>query len=90
MRIAVVGSGAMGCVFGGHLSEASHEVTLIDVWTDHVKALNEHGLYLTGVSGERTIEVKAVTDPSDLPVQDLVIVFVKSATLKVLLEMRLI
>lgn len=79
MRIAVVGSGAMGCVFGGHLSEASHEVTLIDVWTDHVKALNEHGLYLTGVSGERTIEVKAVTDPSDLPVQDLVIVFVKSA-----------
>lgn len=79
MRIAVVGSGAMGCVFGGHLSEAGHEVTLIDVWLDHVQALNEKGLFLTGISGERTIKVHAVTDPCSLPVQDLVIIFVKSA-----------
>ena len=79
MRIAVVGSGAMGCVFGGHLTEAGHEVTLIDVWAEHVKALNEQGLHLTGVSGERTIKVHAVTAPAGLPVQDLVIVFVKSA-----------
>lgn len=79
MLIAVVGSGAMGCVFGGHLSEAGHDVTLIDVWADHVQALNEKGLLLTGVSGERTIKVHAVTESDCLPVQDLVIVFVKSA-----------
>lgn len=79
MRIAVVGAGAMGCIFGGTLSEAGHEVTLIDVWAEHVNALNARGLKLTGVSGDRTIPVRAVTSPAGLPVQDLVIVFVKSA-----------
>lgn len=78
MRIAVVGAGAMGCIFGGTLSEAGHEVTLIDVWTEHVKVLNERGLRLTGVSGDRTIPVRAVTSPAGLPAQDLVIIFVKS------------
>ncbi|BCV24481.1 ketopantoate reductase family protein [Gelria sp. Kuro-4] len=79
MRIAVVGAGAMGCIFGGTMSEAGHEVTLIDVWAEHVNALNARGLRLTGVSGDRTIPVHAVTSPAGLPVQDVVIVFVKSA-----------
>lgn len=79
MRIAVVGAGAMGCIFGGTLSAAGHDVTLIDVWAEHVQALNERGLKLTGVSGERTIPVRAVTSPEGLPVQDLVIIFVKSS-----------
>lgn len=79
MRIAVVGAGAMGCIFGGTLSEAGHEVTLIDVWAEHVRVLNERGLRLTGVSGDRTIPVRAVTSPDGLPPQDVVIVFVKSS-----------
>jgi 2-dehydropantoate 2-reductase len=79
MRIAVVGAGAMGCIFGGLLAEGGHEVTLIDVWAEHVQALNERGLRLSGVSGDRTIPVHAVTSPEGLPVQNLVIVFVKSA-----------
>ncbi|BCV24869.1 ketopantoate reductase family protein [Gelria sp. Kuro-4] len=79
MQISVVGAGAMGCIYGGTLSEAGHDVTLIDVWAEHVKALNEQGLKLTGVSGDRTIPVHAVTSPVGLPVQDLVIIFVKSA-----------
>ncbi|NMA75525.1 MAG: ketopantoate reductase family protein [Bacteroidales bacterium] len=78
MRIAIVGSGAMGCVFGGHLTEAGHDVVLIDIWAEHVQALNKKGLFLTGVSGERTIRVHAVTEPRGLVKQDLVIVFVKS------------
>ncbi|MDK2883312.1 MAG: 2-dehydropantoate 2-reductase [Bacillota bacterium] len=79
MRIAVVGAGAMGCIFGGTLSEAGHEVTLIDLWAEHVRALNERGLKLTGVSGDRTIPVRATTSPEGLPQQDLVIIFVKSS-----------
>ena len=30
MKIAVLGSGAMGCLYGGKLAEAGYDVTLID------------------------------------------------------------
>lgn len=78
MRIAVVGAGAMGCVLGGHLFESDHDVTLIDVWADHVRTINEKGLHLTGVSGDRVLHPRAVTSPVGLPVQDLVLIMVKS------------
>ena len=32
MKIVVLGSGAMGCVYGGKLAEAGYEVTLVDIW----------------------------------------------------------
>ena len=34
MRVAVVGAGAMGSVFGGKLALAGHDVTLLDVRED--------------------------------------------------------
>lgn len=78
MRIAVVGAGAMGSAYGGRLAEAGHEVWLVDVWREHVDALNERGLRVEGVGGERAIRVKATTDPADVGVVDLVMIAVKS------------
>jgi len=48
LRIAVVGSGAMGSLFGGMLAEAGEEVTLVDIWEEHVRAINERGLDKAG------------------------------------------
>ena len=78
MRIAVVGSGAMGSLFGGMLAEAGEEVTLVDVWEEHVRAINERGLTVRGVGGERTIRVAATTKPGEVGPVDLVLIFVKS------------
>ena len=78
MRIAVVGSGAMGSLFGGMLAEAGEEVTLVDVWEEHVRAINERGLRVRGVGGERTIRVAATTKPGEVGPVDLVLIFVKS------------
>ena len=78
MRIAVVGSGAMGSLFGGMLAEAGEEVTLVDVWEEHVRAINERGLTVRGVGGERTIRVSATTKPGEIGPVDLVLIFVKS------------
>lgn len=78
MKIAVMGAGAMGSLFGGLLAEAGEDVTLIDVWKEHVNALNARGLRITGISGERTIEVNSTTDPSKVGQVDLIIIFVKS------------
>ena len=78
MKITVVGSGAMGSVFGGILAEGGHDVTLFDTWCEHVKAINENGLHLSGVSGDRLIHVRATCTAEGIPCQDLIIILVKS------------
>ncbi|HEX9926309.1 MAG TPA: 2-dehydropantoate 2-reductase N-terminal domain-containing protein, partial [Anaerolineae bacterium] len=46
LKIMVIGAGAMGSLFGGRLALAGHQVTLIDVWQDHIDAINSRGLTL--------------------------------------------
>ena len=36
LKVAVLGAGAMGCLFGGLLAEKGLSVILIDVWKEHV------------------------------------------------------
>lgn len=78
MKIAVLGAGAIGSTIGGHLAEAGFNVTLIDIWKEHVDAINKRGLHLFGVSGDRYIEVKATTSPKKLGKMDMVILSVKA------------
>ena len=61
MKIAVIGAGAMGCLYGGRLAEAGFDVTLVDLWREHVDAINRSGLRLDGIGGDRTIRVRAAT-----------------------------
>jgi 2-dehydropantoate 2-reductase len=78
MKIAVLGAGAMGSLFGGLLAEAGNDVTLIDVWREGVDALNARGLRIEDAAGEsRTVPVRAVTDPVEVGPVDLLLVFVK-------------
>lgn len=79
MKIAIVGSGAMGSLFGGLLAESGNEVYLLDVWKEHVETINKKGLWIEGLSGDRFIKIKAVTEPTEISgAPDLVIIFVKS------------
>ncbi|PYM78774.1 MAG: hypothetical protein DME13_28070, partial [Candidatus Rokuibacteriota bacterium] len=38
-RLGILGAGAIGCVVGGLLTKAGHDVTLIDQWPEHVEAM---------------------------------------------------
>ncbi|MDO4546906.1 MAG: 2-dehydropantoate 2-reductase [Clostridia bacterium] len=77
MRIAVIGAGAMGSLFGGMLS-AFHEVTLVDSDDRRVKAIREGGVsILDGESRRIYFPSAAVSGEVRSPVE-LVIVFVKS------------
>lgn len=78
VRIVVLGAGAMGSLFGALLKESGNEVWLLDTWREHVDRVNAEGLYVTGLSGDRTVAVPATADPREAGVADLVIVFVKS------------
>ena len=78
MKIAIAGSGAMGCRFGAALYEAGHDVVLLDGWREHVTAINQDGLRVTDETGTRTIAVPARRFPDATVAADLVIVFAKA------------
>ncbi len=78
MSIAVVGAGAMGSLFGALLAEANQEVWLIDVWADHVNAIQNAGLSVEREGQTRLVQLNATTDPTSVNSCELVIVFVKS------------
>ena len=78
MRIAVVGAGAMGSLFGGRLSAVA-EVTLLDPWAEHVTTMQRDGLSIVELDGsETTVSVTATTDPAAVPTVDMALIFVKA------------
>ena len=81
-KIAVLGAGAMGCLFGGLMAEKGLDVTLIDVWKEHVDAINSKGLKMDGHGGDRYIKIKATTDPSTLKPVDAIIIMCKATALE--------
>ena len=81
-KVAVLGAGAMGCLFGGLMAEKGLDVTLIDVWKEHVDTINSKGLKMDGHGGDRYIKIKATTDPSTLKPVDAIIIMCKATALE--------
>ena len=77
MKIAVIGAGAMGSIYGGHLSK-NHQVYLVDTNPDIVKQINSEGLKIDEDGVTNIWHPTAVTDTEGLGEMDLVILFVKS------------
>ena len=78
MKIAIVGTGAMGSVYAGLFASAGHEVWAIDAWREHVQAMQKNGLRLEGASGDRTVKLHATTAAADAGACDLVILATKA------------
>ena len=65
MKIGIVGSGAMGSVYGALLADAGNEVWMFDKWPEHVEAMRTRGLRCEGASGDRTVRVNATTQATN-------------------------
>jgi 2-dehydropantoate 2-reductase len=78
MKIAIVGTGAMGSVYAGLFASAGHEVWAIDRWKEHIDAMRAKGLRLEGASGDRTVKVHATTEAKDAGPCDLVVLATKA------------
>lgn len=65
MKTWVMGAGAIGSVLGGYLADAGQDVVLVGRRREHVRAVNEKGLFIDGSAGERLVRVRAVT-PEEL------------------------
>lgn len=85
MKIAVIGAGAMGSIYGANLSK-NNEVYLIDTNLKIVEAINQNGLKIRENENDTIYYPKAVVDCGDIGVVDLVIVFVKALYTEVALE----
>jgi 2-dehydropantoate 2-reductase len=60
MKIAVIGGGAMGSVWAVHLSRAGHEVSIVEVSSAVVEAINARGLVLlTAPREDAEVEAQA-------------------------------
>ncbi len=83
MKIAILGAGAMGSIYAGLMADAGNEVWAVDLWQEHVDAINASGLRVEGVSGDRTVKtIRAVTDPAEIGICDLIIVATKASGVK--------
>ena len=78
MKVAVVGAGAMGSLFGAMLADAGNVVWLHDIWSEHVRTINENGLRIDRDGKTRISKIRATEDPKQIKTAELVIIFVKS------------
>ncbi|MBY4865896.1 2-dehydropantoate 2-reductase [Burkholderia sp. Bp9017] len=95
MRIAILGAGAMGSLFGGLLAERGEAVTLIDVNDAHLDAIRRDGLRIDDDRGARRVRTLHAVRPEaahaaaiaspDTPF-DLLIVFTKSTHTRAALD----
>lgn len=77
MRIAIVGSGAVGCYFGGRLAAAGGDVSFIARGAQ-LAALQTGGLTIESPLGNvRLPDVRATHDPADIGPVDVVLFAVK-------------
>ena len=77
MRVTIVGCGAVGSLFAANLARLDDvEVWAFDLDREHVAAINEHGLSLSG-AGEVVGMLSATTDATELPPSDFGIVATK-------------
>jgi 2-dehydropantoate 2-reductase len=77
VKIAVVGAGAMGSIFGAGFSEGGHDTVLVDVSAPLVEKIDADGITIDRKGEVRAIRVPATTDPASVGPCDLVVFFVK-------------
>ena len=79
MKIAIFGVGAMGSIYAGLFAEAGHEVLAVDLWQDHVDAINRGGLHVEGASGDRVVPgIRATTRGAEAGDCDLYVLATKA------------
>lgn len=86
MKIAIAGSGAMGSRFGYMLHQAGNQVTLIDLWPEHISTINTKGLSVESAGEQKFVRIPAAF-PEDVHADfDLILLFTKAMQLSDMLK----
>lgn len=77
MKIAVLGAGAMGAVYGARLARGGAEVTLLDVNDDHISVINQNGLHVSLDDGDHVARLPAMRPEQFNGPVDVILLFTK-------------
>jgi 2-dehydropantoate 2-reductase len=77
MRIAVVGAGAMGSIFGARFVQGRHDVVLVDVVAPLVEKIAADGVVVVRGDEETVTPIRATSDPASVGAVDLIVFCVK-------------
>jgi 2-dehydropantoate 2-reductase len=79
MKIAIVGPGAMGCLFAYFLSRSGENVWLLDKNEERAGQIKREGLKIEGLSGDHIVPMQRITThPEEIGPTDIVVLCVKS------------
>jgi 2-dehydropantoate 2-reductase len=78
MKIVVVGSGAIGSLYGAFLSTIEENDVLLVGRNPHVAAIRSKGLVIHGIMGEHHFYLNAVDDVSQVSEADLILLTTKT------------
>jgi len=79
MKIAIIGAGALGSLFGGLLAKSGNDVWLFDpIAKEHIAKINAEGLVIEEEGREERIVVKGTTRIEEIGKAKLVALFVKA------------
>jgi len=78
MKIAIVGPGAMGCLFAAFLAKSKEELWLLGKDKERAAKISQQGIQVEGVSGNWQACVKATAEAKEIGQADLIIICVKA------------
>ncbi len=78
MKIVVMGSGAIGSLYGGLIEKYNPGLVTLVGRPSHVTAIQKDGLKVKGVLGEFTVKIDAVSNPSSITKADAVFITTKT------------
>jgi 2-dehydropantoate 2-reductase len=83
MKIAIVGTGAMGSVYAGLFGKAGHEVWAIDTRKEHLDEIVASGLTVSGASGTYVVDgIHVGHSPEEAGACDLWVIATKAAAVQ--------
>src|SRR5471030_2992460 len=78
MHFLVWGAGAIGGTMGAYLSRAGHYVTFVDNVQEHVAAIQQNGLRITGPIEEFNVRVPTFTPETLIGTWDTIMLYTKA------------
>ena len=79
MKIAIIGPGALGCLFAGLLSrsKSKNDVWLLDKYPERAKKISSNGIKVEGIDSFKQ-SVNITSNAKDIGQSELVIILTKS------------
>jgi len=78
LKVAIIGAGAIGSLFGWFFHRGGDEVWFLDIHPDRVTTIRHNGISIEGISGEHRFQPEITLEPDEIGTADLILVTVKS------------